>query len=104
MILTKRLGLNFGNEQQVLLRSFLPRDKDPDYYHQTRRGLGYVSTPFLSNSRSDEEVYHDSLSATSSWDSDVSVGVIFKSLSVNIVSASHLEDNREDTFKSEKLI
>ena len=38
------------------------------------------------------------------WDSDVSVGYIFKSLSVNIVSASHLEDDGEDTFKSEELI
>ena len=29
---------------------------------------------------------------------------IFKSLSVNIVSAIHLEDDREDTFKPEELI
>ena len=101
---TKELGLNFGKEKQALLRSFVPKGKDPDYYYKTRRGLGYVSTPFSSNFRSEEEVYHDSSSATSSWDSDVSVSVIFESLSVNMVSASHLEDDEEDTFKSEELI
>ena len=40
----------------------------------------------------------------SSWDSDVSVGDIFEGLSVNMVSTSHLEDDREDTFKYEELI
>ena len=78
--------------------------KDPDYYHKTRRGLSYVSISVSSDSESEEEVYHDSSSATSSWDSDVSIGDIFGSLSVNLVSTSHLEDDREDTFKYEELI
>ena len=29
---------------------------------------------------------------------------IFKSLSVNMISTNHLEDDGEDTFKSEELI
>ena len=60
--------------------------------------------PVLSDFKSEEEVYHDNLSATLSWDSDVSVGGIFESLWVNMVLANHLEDGREDTFKSWELI
>ena len=51
-----------------------------------------------------KEVYYDSSSATPSWDSDVSVSDIFESLSVNMISTSHLEDDEEDTFKSEELV
>ena len=54
--------------------------------------------------KNEKEVYPDSSSETSSWDSDVSVDNIFKSLSVNIVSTSHYEEDREDTFESEELI
>ena len=100
---TKESGLNFGKGKQALLRSFVPKGKDPDYYHKTRKGLGYVSTPVSSDSRSEEEVYHDNSSSTSSWDSDIIVSIIFESLSVNMVSTSHLEDDGEDTFKSEEL-
>ena len=73
---TKELGLNFGKGKCALLRSFVPKGKDLDYYHKTRRGLSYVTTPVSSDPES-EKVYHDSSSATSSWDSDVSVGNIF---------------------------
>ena len=37
------------------------------------------------------------------WDSDISIGDIFGSLSVNMVSISHFEEDREDTFESEEL-
>ena len=37
-------------------------------------------------------------------DSDVSVGDIFESLLVNMVSTSHLEDDEEPTFEYEELI
>ena len=57
-----------------------------------------------SDSESEEEVYHDTSSAISLWNSDVSVGVIFESLSVNMVSASHLEDDGEDIIEFEELI
>ena len=103
MILPKEQALNFGKGKQALIRPFVPKGKDPDYYHKTRRGLGYVSMLISSDSES-EEVYHDNSSTTSSWDSDVSVRGIFESLWVNMILASHLEDDEEDTFKSEELI
>ena len=46
-------GLNFSKERRTLLRSFVPKGKAPDYYHRTRRGLGYVSTPIPSSSESE---------------------------------------------------
>jgi len=58
----------------------------------------------LSDPKSEEEVYHDGSSATSSWDSNISIGDIFKNLLVNMVSISHLEDDGEDSFKFEELI
>ena len=35
------------------------------------------------------------------WESDVSVGNIFKDLSVNMVSTSHLEDRDEEMSQSD---
>jgi len=90
---TKESDLNFGKEKRALLRSFVSKSKDPDSYHKTRRELGYVSTPVSSALESEKEVDHDSSSATSSWDSDVSIGDFFESLSVNMVSTSYLEDD-----------
>jgi len=58
----------------------------------------------LSDFKSKKEVYHDSSLATSSWDSNVSVSDIFGSLSMNMVSASHSENDGEDTFDHEELI
>ena len=63
-----------------------------------------MSSLVLSDPKSEEEVYHDRSSATSSWDSDVSVIAIFKSLSVNMVSASHLENKDDDAVESEEMI
>ena len=61
--LTSRLGLNFGKGRRTLLRSFVPKGETPDYYHRTRRGLGYVSTPIPSASESEESLCHDYSSA-----------------------------------------
>ena len=36
--LTSGLGLNFGKGRRILLLSFIPKGKAPDYYHQTRGG------------------------------------------------------------------
>ena len=69
MILPKDRAL-IGQRKVNSLRPFVPKGKDPDYYHKIRRGLGYVSMLVSSDSES-EEVYHDNSSATSSWDSDV---------------------------------
>ena len=99
--LTNRPGLNFGKGRRTLLRSFVPKGKAPDYYHRTRRGLGYVSTPVPSASDSRESSGHDYSSGTSSWESDVSIGNIFRELSVNMVSTSHLEDEDEEMIQSD---
>ena len=56
--LTNGLGLNFGKGRRTLPRSFVPKGKSPDYYRRSRRGLGYVSTPILSASGSEESLYH----------------------------------------------
>jgi len=58
-------GLNFGKRRRTLLRSFVPKGKTPDYYHRTRRGLGYVSTPIPSASESEGSLYYYRSSGTS---------------------------------------
>ena len=93
--------LNFGRGRRTLIWSFIPKEKAPDYYHRTRRGLSYVSTPILSASESEELLYHDHSSGTSSWESDVGVGDIFKDLSMNMVSTSHPEDEDEKMIQSD---
>ena len=103
MILPKDRALISAKESEHYFVHLYQKAKTPDYYHKTRRGLGYLCMPVLSDSESDEEVYCDSSSATSSWDSNVSVGGIFESLLVNMISTKHLEDDGEDTFKSEEL-
>ena len=67
------------------------------------KGTRNVST-LVSSDPESEKVCHDSQSATSSGDSDVSIGDIFENLLVNMILTSHLEENGEDTFESEELI
>jgi len=55
-----------------------------------------VSTPIPSGSESEESLYHDHSSGTSSWESNISVRSILEDLSVNMVSTSHMEDEDED--------
>jgi len=50
---------------------------------------------------SEESLYHDHSSGTSSWESDVSIGDIFIDLSVNMVSTSHLENENEEMIQSD---
>lgn len=40
--LASKQGLNFGRGWRNLLRSFVPKGKNPNYYHKTRRGLDYI--------------------------------------------------------------
>jgi len=63
--LTNDPGLNFSKGRRTTLRSFVLKGRTPDYYHQTRRGLGYVSTPILSASEFEELLYHNYSSGTS---------------------------------------
>jgi len=99
--LTNGPRLNFGKGRRTLLRFFVLKGKTPDYYHRTRRGLGYVSTPIPSASESEESLYHNYSSGTSSWESNVSVGNLFEELSVNMVSTSHLEDGDDEMIQSD---
>lgn len=55
-----------------------------------------MSTPIQLDSRSEESVYRDYSLGTSSLESNVSVGVIFEGLSVNMVSTSHPNDKEDD--------
>ena len=80
----------------------MPKGKAPDYYHKTRRGLGYVTTLVSSDQESDKCTLGDHSSGTSPWDFDVSIGDIFRTLSVNMTTISHLEDEDED--EGEELI
>ena len=75
---TKKSNLNFGKGKPNLLHSFVPKVKNPDYYHKTQRGLCYVSTSVSSDLEFEKEVYHDSSSATSSWDSMSTTAISLK--------------------------
>ena len=97
--LTSGISLNFGKGRRTLLRSFIPKGKAHNYYHRTRSGLGYVSTPTPSASESKESLYHNHSSGTSSWESDVSVSNIFKNLLVNMVSTSHTKDGDKEMIQ-----
>lgn len=91
----KKLSLNFGKRVRTKPFPSARKGKPIDYYHKTKRGLGYVSDPLISASRSDESIYHNHSSNTLSWDSN-NVGEIFRGLLINMVSVSHLEDDEDD--------
>ena len=61
-----------------------------------------MSTPVSSYPKFEKWDHHNHSLGTSLWDSDVNVGAIFKSLSVNMVSTSHLEN--EDKDETEEMI
>jgi len=60
-----------------------------------------MSTLIPSTSESKESLYHDHSSGTSSWESNVSVGGIFKKLSVNMILTSHPEEEDEEMIQSD---
>jgi len=60
-----------------------------------------VLTLIRSDFEYEESLYHDHSSGTSSWESNIDVGDIFRDLSVNMVSISHLEDEDEEMIKSD---
>ena len=70
----------------------MPRGKPTNYYDNTCRGLGYVTPTLPATVQSKDDKPIPSRSAFSSeWDSDVSVGMLFKELTVNMTSSSQLE-------------
>ena len=83
------------------MQVWLDQPKAPNYYHRTHSGLGYVSTLIPSAFKFEESLYHSYSSGTSSWESDVSVGNIFKDLPVNMVSTSHPKDGKEEIIQSD---
>lgn len=85
-------GLNFGRVRRSVLKPFAPKGKPSDYYSRSRRGLGCITPPTQSEPEDSESLPSRS-SSSDDWDSDVSIGAIFKGLSVNMTSASHTEED-----------
>ena len=82
-------GLNYGKGRKTPLEVCGARGvKD-------HRGLGYSTTPDQSDVDSNPLVRYDHSSDTSSFSSDVSVGTLFKPVSVNMVSAQPEPDDDE---------
>ena len=83
-------GLNFRKGRRGLLQTFVPKGKPTNYYDKICKELGYVTPPTLLQSEDGESL--PSHSATSSeWESDVSMGMLFKNLFVNMTSIDQLE-------------
>lgn len=78
--------MNFSTGRQSILRSFLPKGKNHDYYHRTQRELGYISTPSITKPEFEEIAQTRGDSDTPSWDSDVSISAIFQALIANMTS------------------
>jgi len=64
--------------------------KPTNYYDKTHKGLGYLTPPALFQSEKEESLPSHS-SIPSEWESDVSVGLLFKKLSVNMTSINQLK-------------
>jgi len=76
----------------IFLRNFVPKGKPANYYDKIRRRLGYVTPPPPTSFQSKDNKLIPSRSASSSeWESDVSAGMLFKNLSVNMILISQLE-------------
>ena len=60
-----------------------------------------MTTPSPSDFKSKESLYHDYSSSTSPWESDVSLGIIFENISVNMVLTGYLEDKDEEMIQSD---
>ena len=87
-------GLNFGKGRCMPLQSFVPKGKPPNYYDHTRRELGYVTLPLQLKPESDGSLPSQFLDP-SSWDSDCSMGVVFKKLFANMTSISQTEQDED---------
>ena len=74
------------------MRNFVPKGKPANYYDSIRRGLGYVTpTSSATVQVKDNEPIPSHSASSSEWDSDVSVRVMFKNLTVNMTLSSQLE-------------
>jgi len=84
--------LNFRKGKRGFLRNFVPKGKPTNYYDKTRRELGYViPTPPATVQSEDSKPIPSHSASSFEWDSNVSVGMVFKVLTVNMTSSSQLE-------------
>ena len=94
-------GLNLRKGQRGLQQNSVPKGKPTNYYNKTHKGLGYVTPPTLLQSKDNESIPSHSASS-SEWESDVSTGMYFKNLSVNMTSIDQLEHEEAiETFDAE---
>ena len=90
--LQRENGLNFKKGRRDFLHKFVPKGEPANYYDKTRRGLGYVTPPLSTSVQFKDNKSIPSRSASSfEWELDVSVGTMFKNLTVNMTSSSQLE-------------
>ena len=96
-------GLNFKKGRSDFLRNFVPKGKPINHYDKTHRGLGYVTPPPPTSFQSEDNEPIPSRSASSSeWESDVSTGMLFENLSINMTSINQLEHEEAiETFDAE---
>jgi len=81
----------------------VPKRQPANYYNKTRGGLGYITPPAPFQSEEEESLPSFS-SISSEWESDVSVRVLFKNLSINMTSINQLENEKViETFETEPL-
>lgn len=87
----EKLGLNY--EKGIWVPISYLSGCNVKNYRTIKKGLGYISNPVTLEFDFDESIYHNLSSSTSSWESDVSNGAIFKGLSVNMVSTRHPDED-----------
>ena len=87
-------GLNFDKRWCIPLQPFISEGKQANYYDRTCRGLRYITLPPQSESESNESLPSQSLDSFN-WDSDISVGVVFKKLFANMTSISQAEQDED---------
>lgn len=91
--------LNFRKRRRTIPLAKVPKGKHVDYYNKTKRGLGYVT--LISSEYEPEFVesfFKDHSFDNFSWDFDTSVGTLFTSRSVNMLSAGQREDEKKDAM------
>jgi len=96
-------GLNFEKGRRDFLQNFMPKGKPANYYDKTHRGLRYVTSPTPTPFKSkDNESIPSHSASLSEWESDVSTGMLFKNLSINMTSINQLEQEEAiETFDAE---
>jgi len=85
-------GLNFEKGRRSLMHNFSPKGKPANYYDSTRKALGYVTpTSSVTIQVKDDGPIPSQSASSSEWDSDISIGGMFKGLTVNMTSSRQLD-------------